>query len=174
MNTIGNGTHLDIEGLMNAISADAGVSAREDQKVTGSRLKVQTERIQEKRRERLDNLREQMEGAAKSGGCLKFFKAIFKVFDILTKPLSAITGGQLKLELGKIFEQLQKAKETGRLEGLKIDGQELQAALQGLKKFLQEDTQRVKETEEIHSKTDVQILNMLDEIHDSFRAGNRS
>lgn len=173
MNAIGTGNQMDLEGLMNQIGADAGRSAREDQKVSGSRIKAQTEKIQEKRRDRLDNLREQMEGAAKGNACLKVFKSFFKVFDILTKPLTAITGGQLKLELGKIFETLQQAKETGRLEGLKIDGKELQQGLMGLKKLLSEDSQRVKDGEDLQSQGTQQIQNILDDIHDSFQAVNR-
>ncbi len=173
MNTIASLNALDMEGLINTLSSEASASAQEDRKVTGSRVHAQSERIQEKRQERLDNLQEQLKGASK-GGCLKFLVAIFKVFDILTKPLSAITGGQLKLELGKVFEQLQKSKATQRLVGLQVNGEEIQKALAGLKKFLQEDIHRMKDNEAFKTQETRQILKIIDEIQDSFRTTLRS
>lgn len=93
---------------------------------------------------------------------------IAKVFDILLKPLSAITAGQLKLELGKALESLQKAKEQKQLMGLKIAGKEMGLALDQLKKFLQEDLDSSQQREKIQQNQEEQILKIVEELHQGF------
>lgn len=167
MQSVGIGNNFDIETFLNNASAQASRSDLEGKKVTTARIKTHTEKIADKRQERIDNLKDQMKGAS-GGGCLKFLKSIFKVFDLLLKPLSLLTGNQLKLELGKALEMLQKAKIQGKLAGLKIDGKEIQQVLQGIKKVLQDDIQRVEKQEELGQKQTQKILKMIEEIHEGF------
>lgn len=167
MNQIAPAQSLDIDSLINNLQVDANKSEIETNKASSAKIRTQAEKIKEKRQEQLDNIKERMKGAS-GGGCLKFLKTIFKVFDLLLKPLSAITAGQLKLELGKVFERLEKAKANGKLLGLQINGEEIQGALQDLKKIFEQDTQRYQNQEELSHQQNQRIITIIEEVHDSF------
>lgn len=155
---------MNLDQVIHHLSEQISQSESEDNRVQTARIRSHKERIQDKRQERLDNLKEQMRPAAK-GGCIGFLRSIVKVFDILLKPLSAITAGQLKIELGKALEMLQKSKEQKHLFGLRIQGAEITLALNNLKKFLQDDLDSVKANEKITQAQEDQLLKIIDEIH---------
>lgn len=158
---------LDLDHLIQHLSEQISQGEREDKRVQGARIRSHHEKICDKRQERLDNLKEQMRSASK-GGCISLLRNIAKVFDILLKPLSAITAGQLKLELGKALESLQKAKDQKQLMGLKIAGKEMGFALDQLKKFLQEDLDSSQQREKIQQNQEEQIFKIVEELHQGF------
>ena len=163
MTFIGSVKSLDLESFVNGIAADSGQGALESNRAASIRVKSRSEKIQEKREEKIQNLLGQMKGAS-GGGCLKIFCGLIKVFDLLLKPLSLVTGGQLKLELGKALDALQEAKKQKTLFGLRIDGDQISKALEGLKKLLQDDFQRMESGEAAKAKDQERIMEILEEL----------
>jgi hypothetical protein len=165
----GLSNNFDLEAFINNASADFSKSDSEGKKILSARIRTHTEKIEDKRQERIDNLKEQMR-AASAGACIQILRSIVKVFDIVLKPLSALTGGQLDLELGKALEVLQKAKAANKLFGLQIDGKQIQHILQNFKKLLQEDNSKLEEQNALTQKQNQRILEIIDEIHDGFNS----
>jgi len=169
MNDINLSNNFDINSFLDNVMADAKQGASEDNKVTSARIKVHSDKIQDKRKEQIENLMEQMKDAS-SGGCLKFLKSVFKIFDILLKPLSAITAGKLKLEIGAALEKLQDAKKLQHKIGLQIDESKISKALGNLKRMLQEDFQNMEVETQIDHKETQKIIQMIEEVQEGFRS----
>ncbi|MDX1412112.1 MAG: hypothetical protein R3351_08130 [Nitrospirales bacterium] len=169
MNSINLNQNIDVESLITHLQREANEGDREAIKTGKARIHSHAERIEDKRQEQLDNIRERLKGASPNG-CLKFFSSIFKVFDLLLKPISAVTGGQLKLELSQAFEMLKKAQVTGKLFGLKIDGEEISGALQDLKQLLQEDMRRMDDQQDASHKQNQQVVKILENMQQSFES----
>jgi hypothetical protein len=161
MDAVGLNQNLDIDSLLTQLQREAGQGDEEALKTNRARIHTHAERIQDKRQEQLDNLKQRLEGAHPNA-CLKFFATVFKVFDLLLKPLSVITGGQLKLELGKTLEMLKQAQVTGRLLGIEINGEQIKGALEELKNLLEQDMQRMSEQQTLSDKQNQQILKILE------------
>lgn len=165
-----NGSHgLDLEALINNVSKDYAQSDIDDKKVTKARVQSYSGKIADKRQERLDNLKERLKGPGGGGGCFKFLKAVFKVFDFLLKPLSAITLGKFRVELSKTLDMLKNAKHQKRLLALQANGQGILKSIQGLKKLLQDDFDRIKTQDDQSAKESQKIMQILDEIQDTFK-----
>jgi hypothetical protein len=161
MNAVHLNQNLDIESLVTQLQREAGIGDEEALKTNRARIHSHAERIQDKRQEQLDNIKQRLEGAHPNP-CLKFFATVFKVFDLLLKPLSAITGGQLKLELGKALEMLKQAQISGRLLGIDINGEQIKGALQELKNLLQQDMERIDAQQDLSETQNQQILKILE------------
>lgn len=169
MNSINLNQNVDVESLITHLQREANEGDREALKTGKARIHSHAERIEDKRQEQLDNIKERLEGASPQG-CLKFLSSIFKVFDLLFKPLSAVTGGKLKLELSRAFEMLEKARVTGKLFGLKIDGEEISGALQDLKNLLQEDMQKMDNQQDLSHQQNQQVVRILENLQQSFES----
>ena len=161
MNAVHLNQNLDIESLVMQLQREAGQGDEENLKTHRARIHSHADRIQDKRQEQLDNIKQRLEGAHPNP-CLKFFASVFKVFDLLFKPLSAITGGQLKLELGKALEMLKQAQVSGRLLGIEINGEQIKGAIQELKNLLQQDMQRMSNQQDQSETQNQQIIKILE------------
>lgn len=161
---------FNVESFINNVSADMAASDIEEKKATKARIKTHTEKISDKREERIKNLQDQIKGVSSGGGCFKFLSVVFKILDFLVKPLSALTLNQLKLDLSKTLDMLKDAKNQKALLGLKINGQDILKSLQGLKKLLQDDMQKFQTQEQQGAKDTDRILKILDEIQETFGA----
>lgn len=170
MVSINGSQGFDIESLINNVTADLSKGSIEDKKVTEARIKSHTEKIHDKRQERIDNLKEQMKGPPGGGGCFKFLQAVFKVFDFLMKPISALTLGKFRVELSKTLDMLKDAKYQKRLLALQANGQDILKVIQGLKKLLQDDFDSMKIQDDQGAKESQRIMQILDEIQDTFKA----
>ncbi len=166
--------NFNIESFIDNVAANFGKSDIEEKKVTQSSVRIHTRSLADKRQERIKNLIDQMKGAhGGGGGCFKVLKVVAKVVDFLTKPLSMITLGQLKTDLGKTLEMLQEAKNQKKVLGIKINGESILKSLQGLKKLLSEDMETLKSQDEKSAKETERILHIIDEIHNGFRTSNK-
>lgn len=165
---------LDVDALINQVSQDYSKGDIEDKKVTKARIHVQTDKIHDKRQERIENLKDQIKGVSGgAGGCMKVLKVVFKIIDFLSKPLSLLTMNQLKVDLSKTLDQLKDAKNQQKLMGLKIDGQEILKSLQGFKTLLSNDMEQLKTEDDRSAKESQRILNILDDIENTFQATNK-
>jgi hypothetical protein len=169
MDAIGLNQNMDIEFLLTQLQREASRGDEEGIKIEGVRIHAHAERIQDKRQEQLENIKRRLKGAHPNA-CLKFFATVFKVFDLLLKPLSAITGGQLKLELGKALEMLKQAQLNGRLMGIDIDGEQIKGAIQELKNLLQQDMERISNQQDRSETQNQQILKILDALEQGFES----
>lgn len=169
MNTVNLNQNLDMDSLLTQLQREAAQGDEESHKVQRARIQTHGERIQDKRQEQLDNIKQRLEGAHPNA-CLKFFASVFKVFDLLLKPLSVVTGGQLKLELGKALENLKRAQLEGRLLGIDINGEQIKGALQELKNLLQQDMQRMNEKQDLSEEQNQQILKILEALEQGFES----
>jgi hypothetical protein len=160
MNTVALNQNLDIDSLLTQLQKEVGKGDEEAIKTNRARMHAHAERIKDKRQEQLENIKQRLEGAHPNG-CLKFFATLFKVFDLLLKPLTAMTGGQLKLELGKALEMLKQAQTGGRLLGMEINGEQIKGALQELKNLLQQDMQRISDRQQLNEAQNQQIFKIL-------------
>lgn len=168
-NTVGR----DIEALINKVSADFAQGDKEDKKVTKAQISSNTEKIRDKREERIENLKEQIKGVSGGGGCFKFLKAVFKIIDFLAKPLSLLTFNQLKTNLSKTLDMLQDSKNQKKLMGLKINGQDILKVLQSLKTTLSDDMETLKQQDQLSAKESQRILQIINDIEKSFGAANQ-
>ncbi len=158
---------LDIEAFLNKNAAELTKSSGEDKKITQARIQSRSSSIQDKRQERIEQLQEQIKGAHPRA-CPQFLVNLTKIFDTLLKPLSALTLGKLNLELSKSLEMLLDAKGEVRFQGLQIQGKEMQNVIEELKKFLQGDIEHLESTESFQNNSEQNILDILDQIHQSF------
>lgn len=158
-----------LDSIINSITYDVSTSASEDNKISRSNLKADKEKMHDERQKKIANLADQMKGVSQ-GKCFKFIKVVFKIVDLLAKPLSAITGNQLKLNLTKTLQILQEAKKNGKLMGLQINAEQISKVIENVKKHLSTDMSQLKETE-IHSNNESKrIMQILDEIDKTFKA----
>lgn len=164
---------LNIESLINNVSADMSQGDLEDKKVSKASVRANTEKIHDKRQERIKNLIDQMKGVAGPGGCMKILRVVAGVLDFLVKPLSALTLNKLKLDLSKTLDALQDSKNQKKILGMRIDGEQIQKALQGLKKLLGNDMETLKTQDERGAKETERILQILDEIDSSFKSAGK-
>ncbi len=168
MNVLNLNQNIDADALLTHLMAEAAQGDREGIKASSSRIRSHSEKIQDKRQEQLDNINEQLKKAG-GNGCISILKSVFKVFDLLLKPLSKMTGGVLKLELGNSLEMLQQAKTSGRLTGLQINEKELQNAIASIKKLLQDDMEQLKTYQSDQHEENQKIIEILDTVQDSFK-----
>ena len=172
MDALGLNQNFDMESLITQLQRETGRNESESLKIEAARIYNHAEKIQDKRQEQLDNIEQRLKGAHPNG-CLKFFATVFKVFDLLFKPLSTLTGGQLKLELGKALEMLKQAQVSGRLLGMEINGEQISGALQQLKNLLQQDMERISDRQFHDEKQNQQILKILDTLEQGFASTER-
>lgn len=164
---------LNVESLINNVSGDLAQNNVEDKKISKAHIRANTEKIKVKREDRIKNLIDQMKGVAGPGGCMKILRVVTGVLDFLVKPLSALTLNKLKLNLSKTLDALQDSKNQKKLLGMRIDGDQIQKALQGLKKLLGDDVETLKTQDEQGAKETERILQILDEIDLSFKSANK-
>lgn len=163
---------MDNEAVINQMSVDLGQGNIEDKKVAEARIHTHSQRIHDKRQERIENLKEQMRGVSGGGACFKFLRSTFKVFDIFLKPITALSFGKLNLELGRAMDVLKQAKDNKALLGLKIKGQQAQAIIQNLKKMFEDDLQSLDLTNEQSTQEADRILRIMENLEDSFVSTN--
>ena len=164
-----NAQNINFESVVNEMATHLTQGDLENKKISKAEVVIHKEHLKDKREERIQNLTDQLKGASQGGGCFKVLKVVFKVVDLLMKPLSAITMNQLKTNLSQTLDALKEAKNQKRILGLNIKEQDILKALEGLKKLLNEDTDRLK-TQENQSDQDVQtILRILDDIQSTFQ-----
>lgn len=168
MNEINAANGMDMNAFLDEVMAEAKRETSEEQRISSARIQVHSEKIQDKRREQLENLLEQTKEAA-PGGCFRFFRSTFKIFDLLLKPLSVLTAGKLKLELGSALEKLQEAKELQHQTGLQMNEGKISKILTDLKRLLQDDFQKMEARNQTDHRETQKIMKMIEEIHDGFR-----
>ena len=164
---------LNMESFVNNVSADVAQNDIEDKKVSKAHVRATTEKIHIKREERIKNLIDQMKGIGGAGGCFKFLRSVFKIIDFLAKPLSLLTLNKLNLSLSKTLDALKDAKNQQKILGMKINGDQIQKALEGLKKLLGNDMETLKTQDERGAKETERILQILDEIDSSFKTASK-
>ena len=168
MNLASLSQNTDMDSLLTHLQREAAQGDQEGIQASMTGIRSHAEKIRDKRQEQLDNINQQLKKAG-GNGCITVLKSVFKVFDLLLKPLSALTGGQLKLELGKALEFLQKAKDSGRLAGLQIDEKEMSQAIAGIKRLLQDDMSQMKNLQQEQHEQNQKVLQILNSLQDSFR-----
>lgn len=165
---------LDLDAMVNKISADFSKGDVEQKKTSKANIRVNTVQMRDKREKRVQNLTDQMKGVHQNGGaCFKVLRVVFKIIDILAKPLSAISMNQLKVDLSKTLEALKDAKNQKGVMVLRLKGDQLLKVIDGLKKFLSEDTDTLNKQDAQAAKESQTILKILDEIEETFKATNK-
>lgn len=169
MNAINPNQNLDTDALVTQLQREAYLGDLESLQSSAAKIHHHAGRIADKRKEKLENIKQRIQGAH-ANPCLKFFATVFKVFDLLLKPLSAITGPALNLELGKALEMLERAQINGRLLGTVIDGEKIQGALSELKNLLQQDMQRMGDQQDLTEKQQQQLFKVFEALEQGFEA----
>ncbi|MBX7148179.1 hypothetical protein K1X76_03775 [bacterium] len=172
MTSINPTGNLDMESMLNNLAADFGKGDIEDKKASKAQISSQAHKIRDKRADYIDNLKRQMHHAV-GGGCFKFLRVVTKVFDFLLKPLSAVTMGQFKIELTKTLDMLKDAKNQQALLGLKVKSQEILKVIDSLKKMMSDDTSHLQQLDEHTNKESQRIMEILNEIEQSFSTLNK-
>lgn len=173
MNSVSLNQNLDMDEMLLLLQRESSDSDQEAIRSSANSIRNRSQKIQEKRKEQLENIKEQLKGPGGANGCVSILKSIFKVFDLLLKPLSMITGGQLKMELGKALEMLQKAQAMGKLTNLQINHKEMGHAISSIKKLLQEDMSQMKEYQEHEQQQSLKIMEILDSLQQTFESSTR-
>lgn len=164
------GSGLNIESLVNHVSADFAKNDLEGKKVAMASVRVHTQKITSKRQERIKNLIDQMRGVVhQSGGCFKFLRVVFKIIDFLAKPLSLLTMNKLKMDLGKTLDMLKDSKNQQALLNVKIKGDRILKALTNLKKLLGDDMEQMKTQDEQSAKESQRVMRILNDIEETFK-----
>ncbi len=158
-----------VETILNDIMGEVTLQSGEEKKITSSQIKMRKQKLSDQREARIENLKEQAKEIS-TGKCFKFIKVIFKSVDLLAKPLSLITGNKLKLNFAKLLDNLAEAKKQGHLLGLKIDGEQITKFIDDIKKHLGMDLDSVKDLEAHDEKETQRIMQILDEIDQTFKA----
>ena len=164
---------LNMESFVNNVAGDVAKSDIEDKKISKASVRATTEKIHDQREEKIQNLMDQLKGVGGAGGCFKFLRAAFKIIDFLTKPLSVLTLNKLNLSLSTALESLKDAKNRQKILGLKINGEQIQKVLEGLKKLLGNDMETLKLQDDRGAKETERILQILDEIDGTFKAAGK-
>lgn len=173
MNTLSLNRNLDMDEMILLMQRESSEGDQEIIRSSTNSIRNHSQNIQEKRKEQLENIKEQLQGPGAANGCVSILKSIFKVFDLLLKPISMVTGGQLKMELGKALERLQKAQAMGKLTHLQINQKEMGHAISSIKKLLQEDMSQIKEYQEKEQQQSLKIMEILDSLQQSFESSAR-
>lgn len=173
MPEINSSQGFDIEAMINNVASDMAEGDIHDKKATMASIRSNTDKIRDQRLERIENLQKQLKGVASGGGaCFKGIKVVLKVIDILAKPLSLLTLGNLQTSLSKTLDMLQQAKAQGKLMGMKIDGQQIMKTLESLKTNLSEDTEQLKQQNQHSQQETEKIMSIIDEISNTFKSTN--
>lgn len=161
-------TGPSIDSIINNMGSSAYIGINEDNKINKSSLKVAREKVKDQREEKIQNLKDQLKGVSQ-GKCFKAIRCIFKVVDLLAKPISMITGNQIKLQLTKMMDTLAEAKKQGRMASLNIDYQKISQFIESLKKTISSDQQSIKNNLSIQQDDTNRILKILDEIDSTMK-----
>jgi len=153
----------NIDTTLNNMIDSAVFGNNEDNKIIRSNIKANKEKVHDQRQDKIQNLKDQLKGVSQ-GKCFKFIRTVFKVVDLLAKPLSALSGNQLKLNLGKTMDMLADAKKQNRLMGLQIDYQQIKQVIEGIKKIITQDQSQINQNQDFSQKETERVLQILDEI----------
>ncbi len=165
---------INSENFVNNIAKLVGTEGIEDRKITDTKLKSDHQKIRDNRKDRIENLKQQMKGPDQSGGkCLGALKVFTSIIDFMMKPISMLTMNQLKTDLTKALTNIQKLKEQGQMVKLQINSQKLSKTVDNLKSMLNEHLTEKKDLE-AHQKKDTQrILQIIDQLHEGYKSTNR-
>lgn len=154
----------NIEHLLRETGTSLIKGHQEDQKINRARIAVHAERIRDKREERIEHLKKGLRAATSGHACIKIFRPVFEVFDLLLKPLTAISAGQLRFDLSSMLDKLQQGLNQQKKLGYQIKNKQLMLVMNDLKGLLSEDFNQLDQSQQ-QQLSDVQrIRKILDQI----------